>query len=40
MGKKVIVFGGGTGEHVFPSISMVNVLRRLAPDVDVLFGKC
>lgn len=40
MNKKVIVCGGGTGGHVSLSIIIVIALRRLAPDVDVLLGKC
>lgn len=37
MSKKVIVSGGGTGGHIFPALSIANALKRLEPDVDILF---
>lgn len=35
--KKVIVSGGGTGGHIFPALSIANALKRLEPDIDILF---
>lgn len=37
MAHKVIIAGGGTGGHIFPAIAIANVLRKLEPDVDILF---
>lgn len=37
MSKKVIVSGGGTGGHIFPALSIANALKRLEPDIDILF---
>lgn len=35
--KKIIISGGGTGGHIFPAISVANALRRLDPEIEILF---
>lgn len=35
--KKVIISGGGTGGHIFPAISIANALRKIEPDIEILF---
>jgi hypothetical protein len=35
--KKVIISGGGTGGHIFPAISIANALRKIDPDIGILF---
>jgi UDP-N-acetylglucosamine--N-acetylmuramyl-(pentapeptide) pyrophosphoryl-undecaprenol N-acetylglucosamine transferase len=35
--KKVIISGGGTGGHIFPAISIANALKKLDPDIEILF---
>jgi len=37
MAKRIIISGGGTGGHIFPAIAIANALRRLAPDIHLLF---
>ncbi|MBK9283109.1 MAG: undecaprenyldiphospho-muramoylpentapeptide beta-N-acetylglucosaminyltransferase [Sphingobacteriaceae bacterium] len=34
---KVILSGGGTGGHIFPAVAIANELKRLVPDVKILF---
>ncbi|MDR2010137.1 MAG: undecaprenyldiphospho-muramoylpentapeptide beta-N-acetylglucosaminyltransferase [Bacteroidales bacterium] len=34
---KVIISGGGTGGHIFPAVSIANALKKLYPDVEILF---
>lgn len=34
---KIIIAGGGTGGHIFPAIAIANALKRLQPDMDILF---
>jgi len=35
--NKVILSGGGTGGHIFPSLAIANEIKRRNPDVDILF---
>jgi UDP-N-acetylglucosamine--N-acetylmuramyl-(pentapeptide) pyrophosphoryl-undecaprenol N-acetylglucosamine transferase len=35
--KKIIISGGGTGGHIFPAISVANALRRIDPEIEILF---
>lgn len=37
MAHKVIISGGGTGGHVFPAIAIANALRRVDPEIQILF---
>jgi UDP-N-acetylglucosamine--N-acetylmuramyl-(pentapeptide) pyrophosphoryl-undecaprenol N-acetylglucosamine transferase len=34
---KVILSGGGTGGHIFPAVAIANELKKLVPDVEILF---
>jgi len=37
MANRVIISGGGTGGHIFPAIAIANALRRIQPDIEILF---
>lgn len=37
MNKKIIIAGGGTGGHIFPAVAIANALKKLSPDVEILF---
>ena len=34
---RVVISGGGTGDHIFPAVSIANALRELNPSVEILF---
>ena len=34
---KIIIAGGGTGGHIFPAVAIANALKRLKPELDILF---
>lgn len=33
----MIIAGGGTGGHIFPAIAIANALKKIQPDIDILF---
>ena len=36
--KKIILSGGGTGGHIYPAVSVAEVLKkRFGDDVEILF---
>jgi UDP-N-acetylglucosamine--N-acetylmuramyl-(pentapeptide) pyrophosphoryl-undecaprenol N-acetylglucosamine transferase len=35
--NRVIISGGGTGGHIFPAISIANSLRKIDPEIEILF---
>jgi UDP-N-acetylglucosamine--N-acetylmuramyl-(pentapeptide) pyrophosphoryl-undecaprenol N-acetylglucosamine transferase len=37
MSPRLVLAGGGTGGHVFPMIAVADAIRRLAPEVDLVF---
>ncbi|GAA0523867.1 undecaprenyldiphospho-muramoylpentapeptide beta-N-acetylglucosaminyltransferase [Chitinophaga japonensis] len=37
MQRRIIIAGGGTGGHIFPAIAIANALKKISPEVDILF---
>lgn len=37
MNKKIIIAGGGTGGHIFPAVAIANALKKIEPDIEILF---
>jgi UDP-N-acetylglucosamine--N-acetylmuramyl-(pentapeptide) pyrophosphoryl-undecaprenol N-acetylglucosamine transferase len=35
--RKIIISGGGTGGHIFPAVSIANALRKINPEMEILF---
>ncbi|MCF0177924.1 MAG: undecaprenyldiphospho-muramoylpentapeptide beta-N-acetylglucosaminyltransferase [Bacteroidales bacterium] len=37
MKTRIIISGGGTGGHIFPAISIADMLKTIEPDCEILF---
>ena len=37
MNRKIIIAGGGTGGHIFPAIAIANALKKMEPNIEILF---
>ena len=33
----IIIAGGGTGGHIFPAVAIANAIKKMQPNVDILF---
>lgn len=33
----IIIAGGGTGGHIFPAVAIANAIKKINPNVDILF---
>ncbi|THU41041.1 undecaprenyldiphospho-muramoylpentapeptide beta-N-acetylglucosaminyltransferase [Niastella caeni] len=36
-GGRIIIAGGGTGGHIFPAVAIAHALRKLQPNIEILF---
>ena len=37
MNNRIIIAGGGTGGHIFPAIAIANALKKIEPQIEILF---
>jgi UDP-N-acetylglucosamine--N-acetylmuramyl-(pentapeptide) pyrophosphoryl-undecaprenol N-acetylglucosamine transferase len=35
--RKIVIAGGGTGGHIFPAVAIAQQLRKMEPDMEILF---
>src|SRR5215472_11320730 len=36
-GGRIIIAGGGTGGHIFPAVAIANALKKIKPEIEILF---
>jgi UDP-N-acetylglucosamine--N-acetylmuramyl-(pentapeptide) pyrophosphoryl-undecaprenol N-acetylglucosamine transferase len=36
-GGRIIIAGGGTGGHIFPAVAIANALKKIRPEIEILF---